>query len=206
METSSLLRGLFTIFLISLFFAFSLSSIAQEEVEEEIVEEEIVEKSKMSLKGLFDQLQTNESECFFTDIEFVVGEEDKVFLKDKEGLTFIYILKSLNTTPKFVYFNDCLFNTGQESQLVFEGWDFKKLNMLGCEIISGLVFSNCTQSGNYPMHFENCLLGDDLIFKNGTSDLKRIQVVNCRFDKTCMVQASTKSLLINGSVFKVLLT
>jgi len=191
-----------TLSLAPLFLAVSLISIAQEEFEEEIVEEEIIEKSHMTLKELFKQLQGDESECFFTDVEFIAAEEDDVFLENKEGLIYIYTLKPVNPSPKFIYFNDCIFNTGVQSQLVFEGWDFKKLNMLGCETGSKLIFLNCTQSGNYPIHLENCILGDDLVFDNEEVVLNRIEVVNSRFDKTFIVNASIGSLIINGSVFK----
>jgi len=154
------------------------------------------EKDTISISELISMLQVDQEEIEISNITIVFKEEDKKYATNK----IFYSVFTIN--PKFkgakkLYFYDCDFNTGSVAPLIFEGWDFKKMNMIGCESNTNLSFENCKQTGEYPLLFENNNIKNNLEFKESDS-LCNIEINNCSFSNKLVFKTRLKKLVMNG--------
>jgi len=154
------------------------------------------EKDTISISELISMLQVEQEEIEISNITIVFKEEDKKYATNK----IFYSVFTIN--PKFkgvkkLYFYDCDFNTGSVAPLIFEGWDFKKMNMIGCESNTNLSFENCKQTGEYPLLFENNNIKNNLEFKESDS-LCNIEINNCSFSNKLVFKTRLKKLVMNS--------
>ena len=188
------------ILLMGIFLSIPLPGWAQDEEEEEIIEEEVVAKQVVSLSELATLMQADESEIILSDLEIVIGDRDTDFKVDKIFYS-VYEIYPKESRAKKIYFYNCVFNTGREAPIVFNGWTFSKLNLLTCEVNSPLTFENIKTVGNYPIHIENCSFAHTLEFKNEIFELNKLQIVNSVFRKNLIVSSTTNQLFLDHCHF-----
>lgn len=176
------------------------SAVFPQEEAEEIMDEEVVEKQLVSLSELAELMRAEENEIILSDLEIVVGEGDKAFMKDKIFYS-VYEIYPGSGSAKKIYFYNCTFNTGAETPIVFNGWTFRKLNLIGCAVNSPLTFENFKTVGNYPVHIENCSFAHTIEFKNEIFEINKLQVFNSTFNKNLLINSTVNQLLLDNCRF-----
>ncbi|MCF6342933.1 MAG: hypothetical protein L3J31_09035, partial [Bacteroidales bacterium] len=199
-DKGKILLTLFLLFMMSTFLSLPLTVFPQEE-EEEILEEEIVEKQVVSLSELAALMNTDENEIILSDLEIVIGEGDEAFKSDKIFYA-VYAIYPKENRAKKIYFYNCFFNTGAEAPIVFNGWTFRKLNLIGCEVNSPLAFENIKTVGNYPVHIENCSFAHTVEFTNEIFNLNKLEIFNSTFSKNLLINSTTNQLLLDNCRFE----
>ncbi|HDO27362.1 MAG TPA: two pore domain potassium channel family protein [Bacteroidetes bacterium] len=157
------------------------------------------EKETISVSELIRRMQADSKTIEISNVTVEFRNADKKFAKNKI-FSWIFTIKPGSSGPKKVYFYDCNFNTGKKAPLIFEGWNFKKMNMTGCTLQANLSFKDCKQTGRYPMLFENNTFHDNLQFE-GKDSLASIQFLNCRFEKQLLMETNPGEFEMDNCVF-----
>lgn len=156
-------------------------------------------KEKISITELLKLLSADEEEIEISNVEIVFTNEDKA-LADNKIFYWIFTLKPGVDEAQKVYFYDCVFNTGPKAPLIFEGWNFKKFNLIGCTMNTNITFNNCAQSSQYPLLFENDIFNENIEI-SGEETLNEVEINNCDFSKVLIIDNGLGSLLIKNSKF-----
>jgi len=168
---------------------------AQEEeiIEEEEVRQTSIENEVISLSSLFSELSKNDGDLILTNKTIVIDKTDQSFVEDQIFYKE-YKLSSPDALDRKVYFYDCLFTLGPDAPLIFEGWNFKKLHFVSCSFDMPFSFSDCGMTGNYPLLFENCTFGNNLIFEESNDRFNYIKLENNTFHKQLIFNTNLTSL------------
>ncbi len=156
-------------------------------------------KETISVSELIRRMQVESKTIEISNVTVEFRSEDKKFAKNKI-FYWVFTIKPATAGLKKVYFYDCDFNTGKKAPLVFEGWDFKKMNMTGCTLQANISFKDCKQDGRYPLLFQNNTFHDNLQFE-GNDSLISIQFLNCRFEKQLLVKTSPGEFEMDKCIF-----
>ncbi len=156
-------------------------------------------KETISVSELISRMQVDSEKIEISNVTIEFRNEDKKLAKSKI-FSWVFIIKPTTAGPKKVYFYDCDFNNGKKAPLVFEGWDFKKMNMTGCALYSNISFKDCKQSGQDPLLFENNTFHENLQFE-GKDSPSFIQFSNCRFNKQLLVETMSGAFEMDKCIF-----
>ncbi len=187
-----------------LFFAHGLIYSQYEEViEEEIIEEEIEEstiKGLISLTQLSTLLNTQETEVFISDYEITSLETDNSLLIDKVFFS-LYELTPKGEIPKKIYFYNCKFSLNENAPLVLKGWTLSKLNIIGCEFLSPIIFDEIKHNGQYPFIIENCKFYDNIEYSGSKLHIDNLIFKNNEFNTKLNLFVPINNLTINNCNF-----
>jgi len=175
--------------------------------DEEIIEEEEVEDSEeevlreiINLTTLNELMQADENEIIISDYDIISSESDSKLLIDKVFFS-LYEITHLIDKAKKVYFYNCKFNLADNAPLVFKDWDFSKLNIVGCELLSPIEFAYSTHSGQYPFLIENCIIQDNLKFTGSLMPIKSIRFKNNEISTAIIIDIPVGSLYVSNCRF-----
>jgi len=155
-------------------------------------------KEIISVTELINLLNANQEVIEVSNVEINFFEEDNALAENKIFYK-VFTFKPKYSGAQKVYFYDCDFNTGPKVPLVFSGWKFKKMNMVGCSFNSSVLIENCSQSGQYPLLFENNSFKENIEF-SGNLALDNIEIRNCIFSKEFQINTNVKELIIENNV------
>lgn len=151
---------------------------AFEEEEEEALYE--IQYQVLSLTEVVKLIQTVENEIFLQDIIIRPGESDSQFLIDK--LFFkVYEIEAPTADAVSLYLYNCEFDFDGVDAIVFKGWQFERLNLIGVKTTSPLIFEDCYQSGIYPIRIENSQFNNKLSFVGSSRLLQHLRINNSVF-------------------------
>jgi len=202
----SLRHWLLSWFLLTGLFAFSFvawphTCLSQEaEIEEEIVEYEPITNEVISLTTLLAELSNMEGDLILTNKTIVVDKgdvplmEDKIFYKE-------YRLKAPDFNERKVFIYDCHFELGPDSPLTFYGWNFSKINFVGCTFDMPFTLLDCTSSDSYPIVFENCTVKNNLTIEHTFGQVRAVRLFNNQFFKQLVFNANIGRVNLNSSDF-----
>ena len=173
--------------LIALFIAINQNAFSQES------------KEIISITQLINFLQVDEEVIEISNVEINFQEEDKALAENKI-FYWVFTIKPSHNEAQKVYFYDCDFNTGTKAPLIFEGWNFKKMNMVGCSANTAISFENCRQSSLYPLLFENNSFNENIEIA-GEQPLENVEITNCNFSKEFLLETDVTKLEIKDSKF-----
>ncbi|HEY9113870.1 MAG TPA: hypothetical protein VIN10_04175, partial [Bacteroidales bacterium] len=156
-------------------------------------------KKIISVTEFINLLQADEEVIEVSNVEINFREEDKALAENKI-FYWVFTIKPSYKEAQKVYFYDCDFNTGTKAPLVFEGWNFKKMNLVGCSANTAISFENCSQSSQYPLLIENNSFNESLEI-GGSETLVNIEIKNCNFSKEFQLKTDANSLLIHDTKF-----
>ncbi len=157
------------------------------------------EKDTISISELIQRMQADTDPIEISNVVIEFRPGDKKYAQNKV-FYWVYSIKPSSPGAKRIYFYDCDFNTGKKAPLILEGWEFRKMNMIGCKLKTDFSFENCKQSGRYPMRFENNVFYDNLQFE-GKDSLTSVQFLNCRFGKQLLVETKPGEFEMDECVF-----
>jgi hypothetical protein len=148
-----------------------------EEEEEELYK---TQYQVLSLTQVVELIQTAEDEIFLQDIIIRPGESDSQFLIDK--LFFkVYEIHTPTDDAVSLYLYNCQFDFDSIDAIVFKGWHFERLNLIGVKTASPLTFEDCYQSGIYPIRIENSQFNNKLSFIGSSRKLQHLRINNSAF-------------------------
>lgn len=168
-----------------------------DEEEEEVVE--TIEKQQISLSDMMQLIHEQGNEVFLQDLIITPAPEDAQFLIDKIFYK-IYEIPAPSSEAYSLYLYNCNFAFDDGNALVFSGWNFLKLNILGVNAACPLRFSDCTLAAGYPIRIENTSFGNDLEFLGDEIDGK-LSINNCQFSRSFRCRQPFSVLQFDGCTF-----
>lgn len=186
------------LFLIFLLGSFSTAwTQSMEDEEEEMIE--TTAKQQISLSDMMQRIREQGNEVFLQDLIIKPAPEDRRYLIDKIFYK-VYEIPAPSTDAVSLYLYNCEFAFDDGNALVFEAWNFLKLNIIGTQTTNPMRFSSCSLSAGYPIRIENAAFGDDLIFEGEAIDGK-LAVNNSQFNRRFICKQSFTGLDLIKCVF-----
>jgi hypothetical protein len=194
-------------FIVFLFTFLPTTIIAQEE--EEIIEEYAqLPKEEINITQLSSLLNSANNEIIISDYKIVDSKSDSSFVIDKIFFSY-YEIKPITDKPKKIYFYNCDFELGDKTPLSLSGFNFSKLNIIGCNFYNPIELQYFNKTGDQPIIIENCEFHHDLTISSINSDNVRIEIkknifrsqilINCELDyleiTACSFNAGEKQFL-----------
>lgn len=171
---------------------------AQTEEEEEVEEPQIF--TTISLSEMNRIINSGEDEIFLQDFIIKPSAEDKQFLTDKIFFS-IYEIPSPADKALSLYLYNCRFEFDLDAAISFKGWKFNRLNIVRTNTTSPLSFDDCSQTGAYPIRFENCVFNHVLRFTGTENSLQHLRMEKCVFSHQLIVNQNVDDLKLINSHF-----
>ncbi len=188
-------------FLLTSLFVFSFIAWPQIGLsQEEVVEDEPIANEVISLTKLLAELSTSKSDLILTNKTIVVDIGDRQLMEDKIFYNE-YQLKAPDFKERKVFIYDCDFELGPDNPLTFFGWNFSKINFVGCTFDMPFSLLDCNSSENYPILFENCTFKNNLLVEHTFSQIKGISFINNQFDNQLVFKANIGWVNLNQCNF-----
>lgn len=165
------------ILLIALIFGSTELNYSQDfEEEEEIVSTKLQE---ISVSQLFEMIQEMGSDVFVQDVIVKSSTGDEKYLVDK--LFFKeYVVPMPQEEAVSLYLYNVQFDLEAKHALVFNGWEFLKLNIINLKSACNITFEDCSTVGSYPIRIENSSFTKNLLF-SGDELISSIQISGSSF-------------------------
>jgi len=157
------------------------------------------QKDSISVSELISLMQADQEVIEISNVRIIFTDVDKKHARNKIFYWIVNIEPKHSRAQK-IYFYDCDFKTGKKAPIIFEHWQFEKLNIVGCTINNDISFRNCAQTGDYPILLENDTIHGNIIF-DGNEPLKNIEINRCLFYNTLFIKSNLNSLIVNHSQF-----
>lgn len=180
-----------------LVFIISIPATWAQSEEEEIVE--TIEKQQISLSELMQLINEQGNEVFLQDLIISPTPQDAKFLIDKIFYK-IYEIPAPSSEASSLYLYNCDFLFEDGNALVFDGWSFLKLNIIGVNADCPIRFSDCNLAASYPIRIENTSFGNDLEFVGDVIEGK-LSLNNCQFKRSFKCRQAFSVLQFDGCTF-----
>jgi hypothetical protein len=176
---------------------FPLTLVFAQMDEEEEVEDQAM-RTNISLTEMVSMIRSGGDEIFLQDLLITLSKDDDRFLVDKIFFK-VYEIPAPSDKPLSLYLYNCSIDLGGSNAISFRNWNFNRLNIIGLQTRTPVTFDECSQTGAYPIRFENCIFNHALRFSGEDNRLKQLRIEKCTFVNQLIInQKITEFRLINS--------